>query len=895
MPPLTIEQALQLARQHHQAGQLPQAEALYRRILQQQPNHPDALHLLGVIAYQGGQQDLAMHLIRQAITLNPQDPDAYVNLAVVLKDQGQLDAAIAACRQAIALNPGSPNAYGNLGNALLSKGQFDEAIAAFRQAIDRNPNLPEAYNNLANALQANGQLAAAGMAFRQAIALKPHFPEAHNNLGVTLMNMGQSDAAIAAFRQAIALKPRYAEALYNFGTALRDTGRLDEAIAAYRQAIALNPNHPGAFNNLGNALQSTGQLAAAIAAYRQAIALDPNCSDAYGNLGAALKDQGELDAAIAACRQAIALKPAFPEAHNNLGNALQAGGRPDEAAAAYRQAIDLNPRFSEACNNLGVALRDLGQYDAAIAACRHAIALKPAFRDACNNLGNALQSKGLCDDAIAAYRHAIALQPSHPDAYSNLGSALQFKGQLDDALVAYRQAIALNPALAEAYSNLGTILKDLGQIDAALAACRQALALKPDYPDAHSNLLVTLNYHPASTAESLFQEACRWAQRHAEPLKQFIQPHAHDRNPERRLRIGYVSPDFREHAVAPMVLPLIASHDRTQFDVFCYAQVERPDAMTEKFRAQAGPWRSTVGLSDERMAGLIRQDQIDILVDLAGHTAGSRLLVFARKPAPVQVNRQGYPNTTGLTAIDYRMTDAYADPPGLSDTLHSEQLIRLPQTNWIYQPPADCPVPTPRPAGMPVTFGCFNHFAKVTEPMLRLWARILAAVPGSRLLLKAMGLASPDVRARVRGIFQGEGLAPERVELAGWRSSAEDHLALYGRVAIALDPFPYHGTTTTCEALWMGVPVITLAGRMHVSRVGVSLLTNVGLPELIAETPEAYVRIAVDLAGDPPRLDHLRATLRPRMAQSPLLDAPRFARHIEAAYRQMWRRWCATA
>jgi predicted O-linked N-acetylglucosamine transferase (SPINDLY family) len=261
----------------------------------------------------------------------------------------------------------------------------------------------------------------------------------------------------------------------------------------------------------------------------------------------------------------------------------------------------------------------------------------------------------------------------------------------------------------------------------------------------------------------------------------------------------------------------------------------------------------------------------------------------------VQVNRQGYPNTTGLTAIDYRMTDAYADPPGLSDTLHSEQLIRLPQTNWIYQPPEDCPAPTPRTAGAPVTFGCFNNFAKVTEPMLRIWARILAAVPSSRLLLKAMGLASPDVQRRVRAIFQAEAIAPERVELMGWRQSEAEHLALYHQVAIGLDPFPYHGTTTTCEALWMGVPVITLAGQTHVSRVGVSLLTNVGLPELIAESPEAYGKIAAALAGDSPRLDHLRSTLRQRMAQSPLLDYPRFARNVEAAFRQMWRHWCATA
>jgi predicted O-linked N-acetylglucosamine transferase (SPINDLY family) len=316
--------------------------------------------------------------------------------------------------------------------------------------------------------------------------------------------------------------------------------------------------------------------------------------------------------------------------------------------------------------------------------------------------------------------------------------------------------------------------------------------------------------------------------------------------------------------------------------------------MTERFRAQADQWRSTVGLSDKQMAQLIHQDQIDILIDLAGHTAGNRLLVFAQKPAPVQITWLGYPNTTGLTTIDYRITDAYTDPPGLNDALHSEQLIRLPQTNWIYQPPQNCPPPNQLSVTASIRFGCFNNFSKVTEPMMRVWAQILENVPNSTLLLKANALTSPEIQQRVRRIFQAQCISPERLELMGWTRSAVDHLTRYNQIAIALDPFPYHGTTTTCEALWMGVPVITLAGQTHVSRVGVSLLTNVGLPELIAESPEDYIRIAVELANDLPRLQELRSTLRQRMEQSPLMDAPKFARNIEAAYRQMWHNWCQT-
>jgi predicted O-linked N-acetylglucosamine transferase (SPINDLY family) len=501
---------------------------------------------------------------------------------------------------------------------------------------------------------------------------------------------------------------------------------------------------------------------------------------------------------------------------------------------------------------------------------------------------------GQIDEAIAAYRQAIALKAEYPGAHYNLGVLLERKERFEEALAAYRQAIFYKPDLANAHYNMGNLLMELWRVEEALGAYRAALAVKPDFAAAHSNLVYDLHYVPDIKPEVIAEEHRRWNRQHAAPLAKFIRRHENERDPARRLRVGYVSPDFCEHAVAPMVLPLVASHDRSGFEIFCYGQVERPDAMTERFRQAADHWRDTTGWSDEQMAEEIRQDRIDILVDLAGHTGGNRLLVLARKPAPVQVARQGYPDTTGLATIDYRITDAYADPPGASERLHTEKLIRLAPTNWIYQPPEEAVAleVTPLAEG-PVTFGCFNNLAKVTEPMLRRWAQILAAVPGSRLLLKARALAAASVQARVRAILAAEGIAPERVELGGWRMTAREHLALYQRVAIALDPFPYQGTTTTCEALWMGVPVVSLAGRTHVARVGVSLLSNVGLPELIAQSEAEYVRIAVALAQDRRRLEELRAGLRQRMRASPLLDWPRFARQMEGAYREMWRTWCA--
>ncbi len=383
------------------------------------------------------------------------------------------------------------------------------------------------------------------------------------------------------------------------------------------------------------------------------------------------------------------------------------------------------------------------------------------------------------------------------------------------------------------------------QLDEAIAAYRQAVALKPDFVKAHSNLVFTLHYHPGYEAQTIAEEHRRWDRQHAEPLRQFMLPHVNDRNSDRRLRIGYVSPDFRDHAVGRFLLPLLAHQDRQHFEVYAYSQVRVHDAMTELFRSQVNQWRSTVSLSDEQLAGLVRQDQIDILVDLAGHSAGGRLLVFARKPAPVQITWLGYPNSTGLNTMDYRITDAFADPPGLGDALYSEQLVRLPQTNWVYHPPENGPPPRPgsarapdrRPLVAPVTFGCFNNFAKVTDPMLVLWGRILQAVPGSRLLLKAQGLGSQSARQRTLELFSNGGIDPGRLELRGFAPGRGAHLALYNRVDIALDPFPYHGTTTTCEALWMGVPVITLAGETHVSRVGVSLLSNMGARRIDCRKP----------------------------------------------------------
>ena len=701
---------------------------------------------------------------------------------------------------------------------------------------------------------------------------------------------GRLAEAEAAYRQILSAEPRHAGALHLLGVIAHQVGQHRAAAELIRQAIAAKPDFPEAHCHLGSALQADWQRDAAMASYRQAIALSPTYSDAHYNLANALHENGQLDEAVATYRQAIAIRPNYPEALYNLGNALQAKGRTDEAIASFQQAIALKPGFPEAHCNLGNALKDKGRLDAAIASYRQALACKPDLTESLSNLGNVLRDKEQLDEAILCCRQAIALRPNYAEAYGNLGNALKDKGQLQEAIVAYRQAIALKPDFAEAYNNLGNALKDRGQLDEAITAYRKAIALRPHYPEAHSNLLFVLNYHPACDAQTLAEEHRRWNRVHAEALRQCIRPHSNDRTPGHRLRLGYVPPDARAHPVWRFLLPLLARHDPASFEIFCYTSAAASDVADGQPGAEAIHWHSLIGLSDDEAAELIRHHQIEILVDLSGHAAHNRLLVFARKPAPVQVTFLGYPNTTGLATMDYRLTDAHADPPGMTESFHTEQLVRLSPSAWCYQPGHSAKVGL-RLDG-PITFGCFNNFAKVTEQMLLLWARILQGVPQSRLLLKALGLGDESARQRVRQTLGKMGIAPECLELRGNEPLHHAHLALYHRVDIALDTYPYHGTTTTCEALWMGVPVITLAGKTHASRVGASLLNNVGLPDLVATTPEDYVQRAIALATDPPRLAGLRQDMRPRMQASSLMDAALFTRNVEAAYRKMWRAWC---
>ncbi|MDI1250401.1 MAG: tetratricopeptide repeat protein, partial [Lacunisphaera sp.] len=511
------------------------------------------------------------------------------------------------------------------------------------------------------------------------------------------------------------------------------------------------------------------------------------------------------------------------------------------------------------------------------------VRLAPKHAAAWLNLGVACLENNAVEDAIQAFRRALKLEPGRPEAHNILGHALATAGQSGPAEAAFNAALRLAPGFAPAHDNLGRLCRAGGRLPEAIVHYRAAIARRPD-PYTHSNLLFALNFVSGIPPAEILDEHRRWHEVHAAPL---TPPPASPpvRPPGHRLRVGYISPDFAHHAVAYFIEPVLAAHDRTRVEVFCYASVAAPDRFTTRLQALAEHWRDIARLDDEAAAAVVRADDLDLLIDLAGHTARHRLLVLARRPAPVQAIWIGYPNTTGLDAVDYRLTDAQSDPPGRTEAFYSERLVRLPANFSCYRPDEDAPPVNdlPAAAGAGVTFASFNQFAKVTPGVIALWARVLLAVPGSRLLLKSRGLGDPGVAQRVHEAFARAGVAPERIALNGERLSVAAHLGLYHGVDVALDPFPYNGTTTTCEALWMGVPVITLAGDTHVARVGASLLTHAGLADWIAATPDDYVARAVAAAGDLPALAALRRGLREQLRASALCDATAFTRGLEDA------------
>ena len=564
--------------------------------------------------------------------------------------------------------------------------------------------------------------------------------------------------------------------------------------------------------------------------------------------------------------------------------------------------INLEPTIAKpaqkdltAAIQLGVYHHQAGNIEQAESIYQQIIQVHPNNANALHLLGLIAHQRGEHHCAVDHIKQAIHINGSISDFHYNLGNVFKAQNELQDAADCFQAAIRLNPAHMDALNNLGNVLRKQGKIEDALEAFKSLLEMKPDCKASHSNFLLTLNYRSILTPTQIFEEHKRWSEKQLDPFKDNFKPFTNDKNPNRHLRIGYISPDFRRHSVAFFIEAVLEAHDRSKFEIICYSNTPRPDAVTERIQKLSDRWHNIWQITDDQVVDLIRSEKIDILIDLAGHMGNNRLPIFTLKPVPIQVTYLGYPNTTGLSTMDYRLTDAWADPCGETDHLYSEKLVRLPNGFLCFRPPEYGPVIADLPAfkkGM-VTFGCFNNIAKVSRETAELWSEILKSIPNSRLLLKFRALMDKTTCQRIRQMFSQQGVSADRIETIGYIPSYEDHLALYNEIDIALDPFPYNGTTTTCEALWMGTPVVTLAGNSHASRVGVSLLSSIEMTDLIAETFEQYKHIAVRLSKDLNQLQTLRTGLRHRILQSPLTDAKEFTRSLEDVYREMWKTYCS--
>jgi predicted O-linked N-acetylglucosamine transferase (SPINDLY family) len=686
---------------------------------------------------------------------------------------------------------------------------------------------------------------------------------------VALLQGGRVAEAADAAAALLRARPGDATALELAGLVAYEQQRLDEAAELFTRAVRADRRRHEAWINLGWTQLRAGRPAEAQAAFRRALALRPDAAQAHNALGAARLAAGERVAALESFRRAVQLAPAFAAAHANLANALIRTGQAAPAAEAAARAVELEPEAG--------AWRFL--------------------------LGEARRHAGDARGAEQAYREALMRAPELAGALVNLGALLAAERRYDEALAELERAAADAPGLAEAHYNLGNTLRALGRIDAALAAYERALALAPEHLNAAGNRLLALNYSDRCSREAVCAEHAATGARlaaasapaataaSAAPASTGAAKSGGRAGPRAasagRLRVGFVSGDYREHSVAGFVAPLFAALDRRRFELCAVSNTARSDARTAALRARAERWIDIARHDDAAAARLLKQAGIEVLIDLSGYTAEHRLPLFARRAAPVQATWLGYPNTTGVPAIDWRIVDALTDPAPDAERYATERLLRLDGCFVCWEPPETPPLAARAADPARIRFGSFNNLSKVSATTIELWAGVLAAVPGSVLRLKAAGMDQPSVRQRLRAAFEARGIEAQRLEFDGWAESAAEHYAAYAHIDIALDTTPYNGTTTTCEALWMGVPVLAVAGDRHAARVGVSLLTHAGFPEWIATDAADYARRAAELAADPARLAALRGTLRERLAASALLDRTRHAAAFGRALERM--------
>jgi protein O-GlcNAc transferase len=736
-------------------------------------------------------------------------------------------------------------------------GQLAELGTSARLLFEKYPDSGIACKLWGGALQRLGQ--DSRPVLQRAAEFLPYDPETHCFLAMAFSKLGRNAEAIASFRRALELNPKFASAYCRLATVFWNEGALVDAEDCLRHCLEIEPNYGEALKNLANLLNQRGLFDEAQIYALKAMTLNPMLADTHLSLGVILRNLGRLDEAKASFQKALAIEPAHAKASVSIGNIEADRGNLSQAEQHFRVAIHTDSNLLEAYIGLSLVLFTAGRLA----------------------------------EAELILRQAISINPTSANVQSNLGFILMDLQRPDEAILAFKLAQSIDPLNMSSYTGLGTALNRSGKPAEAEAAFRHAIAIDPNYPAVQSNLLALLNFSPEGRKDEILALAHAFDARFCLPHRDKWPVHMNNRDPERRLRIGYVSPDFRQHAVAFFLEPILARHDKSRVEVFCYSGVTVPDEYTTRFCSMADHWRSTLGQSDDAVAQTICEDQIDILVDLAGHTQGNRLLVFARKPAPIQLSYLGYPGTTGLSAMDYRIVDRYVAADEMVQSFNTERLLCLSDSLWCYRPTQDMPAPSQLPAlsaGF-VTFGSFNNFNKIDQSSIELWIELLRAMPSSRLIL--VTVPEGEVRHRVLRQFIDGGVDGHRLEFRGKMSHTDFHRK-FQEVDISLDPINVNGATTTCESLWMGVPVISLVGRHFLTRAGFSILSAAGVTEFAASSRADYIRIAVDLAADLPRLAAVRSSLRAVLAASPLTDEVRFTDGLENLYRNAWRQWCAT-
>jgi predicted O-linked N-acetylglucosamine transferase (SPINDLY family) len=851
----SIDRTLQDALAAFNSRNFAEAERSFKAVLKRQPSHVQALNLLTIVLMSLERFPEAEPFIARAVALYPNSDVSFYNYGLILK---------------------------RLNKPLLALQQFDNAIRL-------NPKISETWNNRGTIHNDLKQYQRAIDDFDRAIALNGGYAEAYANKARPLQELGRFDEAQTAYEKALALNPAFAETWVHFGDLLRALGRNDEALAAYDKAADIRPDLAAAWLGRGDVFFARGDHRGALAAYDHVVALRADIAEAWLGRGNACAFLGAREEALVSFDKAIAIKPELAGAWLGRGNILVELRKFDEADRAYTKVLGLAPDLAEAWLGRGNVLKAIRSFDAAGASYHRALELKPDLAEAWLGRGSILEAHHL-DQALEAYDKALSLKPELVEAWHARGTTLCKLGKHGDGVLAYDRALELKPDFAEAWQGRGNILLHESRAPEALAAYDKALSIKPALADAISDKIFVLDFVTSAGFE--VQQRARdywWDQIGAPIAKRLSAPHANVRDPNRKLRIGYVSADLREHSAALSFKPMMLNHNKAEFHITCYSMTIFTDSITREFERAVDQWHEVVQLSDDAFHDLVRKDQIDILVDLSGHTAGHRLEVFAGKPAPVQISIGA--TGTGLKTIDYIFADPVICPPAVRH-FFAEKFFDLPSIMTIEALPEQLEIfPAPVLSKGYITFGMFNRISKISDEAVVLWSRILHAIPSARLFIKHFALDDPSLRSRQLERFAAHGIGSDRIDMAG-STSRKEHLTAFKDVDISFDPFPHNGGISTLDSLQVGVPVIALLGNAPTSRAAGSILSSVGLGDWVAETTDDYLSIATKFAAMPDHLGQLRYALPPMLAASAVGNAAIYTKAVERAYRKIWADYC---